>query len=236
MGSPHTSSGMAWALGLFTEALTAGSASEQAEGLRTLLKLQCGDGLMHESVHVDNLQQCTRKWFEVGWVNVWVLGQGNGCRAGCSCPALGLALLQSLQLCHTHTLPPTASTRALSPTSAVLQWANAMLVVSVEQLLGIDCDDAAQAYHLARVKVRGRVLLWRGWACTGSLHFIIPDATALYVLSADCLTSCCLPAHLAGLLAACLPACLPTWLPARLPACPPPLPLCRTARTRMAAR
>ena len=99
----------------------------------------------------------------------------------------------------------------------MLQWANAMLVVSVEQLLGIDCDDAAQAYHLARVKVRGRVLLWRGWACTGSLHFIIPDATALYVLSADCLTSCCLPAHLAGLLAACLPACLPTWLPAYLP-------------------
>ena len=98
MGSPHTSSGMAWALGLFTEALTAGSASEQAEGLRTLLKLQCGDGLMHESVHVDNLQQCTRKWFEVGgwvaggagggWVPCW-WGMGLGhWRADCSSTAL----------------------------------------------------------------------------------------------------------------------------------------------------
>ena len=27
--------------------------------------MQCGDGLMHESVHVDNLTACTRKWFEV---------------------------------------------------------------------------------------------------------------------------------------------------------------------------
>ncbi|EFN60034.1 hypothetical protein CHLNCDRAFT_49501 [Chlorella variabilis] len=66
------------------------SPQDQAQGLRTLLKLQCGDGLMHESVHVDNTRQCTRKWFE---------------------------------------------------------WANALLVVSVERLLGYDCDDAAQAYH-----------------------------------------------------------------------------------------
>jgi meiotically up-regulated gene 157 (Mug157) protein len=68
MGSPHTSSRFAWALGIYTEVLTATTPEEKAAGLRTLLKLQCGDGLMHESVHVDNLKQCTRKWFEVGGV------------------------------------------------------------------------------------------------------------------------------------------------------------------------
>ncbi|PSC74838.1 glycosyl hydrolase [Micractinium conductrix] len=97
MGSPHTSDRMAWALGIYTEVLTASSPEEQAEGLKLLLKLQCGDGLMHESVHVDDLNQCTRKWFE---------------------------------------------------------WANALLVVSVEQLLGYDCDAAAQAFHLGYVAAR----------------------------------------------------------------------------------
>lgn len=47
------------------QVLTSTSPEDQAAGLRTLLKMQCGDGLMHESVHVDNLKACTRKWFEV---------------------------------------------------------------------------------------------------------------------------------------------------------------------------
>eukprot|EP00887_Chlorella_sp_A99_P007759 scaffold20.g7759.t1 len=98
MGSPHTPPGMVWALGLFTEALTATAPAEQAAGLRTLLKLQCGDGLMHESVHVDDLKRCTRRWFE---------------------------------------------------------WANALLVASVEQLLGLDCDAAAVAFHAAVVEASG---------------------------------------------------------------------------------
>lgn len=67
MGSPHTSHGMAWALGTLSEALTATTAEDRAEKLRLLLKLQCGDGLMHESIHVDKLDRCTRKWFE--WAN-----------------------------------------------------------------------------------------------------------------------------------------------------------------------
>lgn len=97
MGSPHTSQNMAWALGIYTEVLTATTPEEKAEGLKTLLKLQCGDGLMHESVNVNDLKQCTRKWFE---------------------------------------------------------WANALLVVSVEQLLGYDCDASAQAFHLGYVQAR----------------------------------------------------------------------------------
>ena len=50
-----------------------------------------------------------------------------------------------------------------------------MLVVSVEQLLGIDCDDAAQAYHLARVKVGGCAFWGRlggGW---GGGHALAPS-------------------------------------------------------------
>lgn len=33
-----------------------------------------------------------------------------------------------------------------------LQWANALLAISVEQLLGYDCDDAAEAIHRASIK------------------------------------------------------------------------------------
>ena len=92
MGSPHTTYGMAWALGTLSEALTATTAEDRAEKLRLLLKLQCGDGLMHESIHVDQLNECTRKWFE---------------------------------------------------------WANALSVVAIEQLVGIDCDAAAEVHHRA---------------------------------------------------------------------------------------
>jgi hypothetical protein len=65
MGSPHTEYGMAWALGTLSEALTATDPEERAEKLRLLLKLQCGDGLMHESINVDVPARCTRRWFEV---------------------------------------------------------------------------------------------------------------------------------------------------------------------------
>ena len=67
LGSPHTPSGMAWALGTLSEAMTAKNPSEKAEKLRLLLKLQCNDGLMHESVHVSNANRCSRRWFE--WAN-----------------------------------------------------------------------------------------------------------------------------------------------------------------------
>lgn len=35
-----------------------------------------------------------------------------------------------------------------------VQWANALLAISVEQLLGYDCDDAAEAIHRASIKAR----------------------------------------------------------------------------------
>lgn len=67
MGSPHTAAGMAWALGTLSELMTADTAEERAEKLRLLLKLQCKDGLMHESINVNNLDSCTRRWFEVSY-------------------------------------------------------------------------------------------------------------------------------------------------------------------------
>lgn len=67
LGSQHTSTNMVWALGIFSEALTATSTEGKARILRDLIKLQCQDGLMHESINVNDLTKCTRKWFE--WAN-----------------------------------------------------------------------------------------------------------------------------------------------------------------------
>lgn len=67
LGSPHTATKMVWALGIFSEALTSASIDAKASHLTNLIKLQCKDGLMHESIHVDDLSRCTRKWFE--WAN-----------------------------------------------------------------------------------------------------------------------------------------------------------------------
>ena len=99
MGSPHTSQGMAWALGTLSEAFTAPTPADRAATLRLLLKLQCGDGLMHESINVNNLEQCTRRWFE---------------------------------------------------------WANALLTVAAEHLVGLDCDAEAERRHRDAVAQRER--------------------------------------------------------------------------------
>ena len=82
MGSPHTARNMAWALGTLSEALTAKTAEERAEKVRLLLKLQCNDGLMHESINVNNLGACTRKWFE--WANSLLVTVAEHL-VGCDC-------------------------------------------------------------------------------------------------------------------------------------------------------
>lgn len=53
------------------QALTSNDLEEQAYILRTMLKLQCGNGLMHESVSTQNLAQCTRPVFE--WANAMLV-------------------------------------------------------------------------------------------------------------------------------------------------------------------
>jgi meiotically up-regulated gene 157 (Mug157) protein len=56
-----------WPLATAVEALTAPrhNASRQASLLAALLKMAAGNGLLHESVHVDNTQQFSRA--EFGW-------------------------------------------------------------------------------------------------------------------------------------------------------------------------
>lgn len=49
IGSPHTPARMAWPLALAVQGLTSSGAAKRAGVLRTLLMLQCGNGLMHES-------------------------------------------------------------------------------------------------------------------------------------------------------------------------------------------
>mmetsp|Transcript_33965 Transcript_33965/g.85186 ORF Transcript_33965/g.85186 Transcript_33965/m.85186 type:complete len:715 (+) Transcript_33965:1-2145(+) len=86
--SPHTPAGQVWHLGWITQGLTTDSPEERVSMLRNLMKAQCGNNLMHETVNVNNPSRCTRNWFE---------------------------------------------------------WANAMLVVFVENSLGESCDAYAQS-------------------------------------------------------------------------------------------
>jgi uncharacterized protein len=67
LGSPHTPRGYVWPLAVMVGALTDVSPAVKAEAFRTLLRSQCGNGLMHESVAADNGAACTRDWFE--WAN-----------------------------------------------------------------------------------------------------------------------------------------------------------------------
>lgn len=70
------------------QGLTSNDLEEQAYILRTMLKLQCGNGLMHESVSTQNLAQCTRPVFE--WANAMLV------RHACSsCPAPAHQWLQA---------------------------------------------------------------------------------------------------------------------------------------------
>jgi meiotically up-regulated gene 157 (Mug157) protein len=83
VGSPHTPQRHAWPLAVMARALTAADASEAAQSIKFLLRMRCGDGLMHESVHVDQPERCTRPSFE--WANtlyvqlVWTIFSEDLC-------------------------------------------------------------------------------------------------------------------------------------------------------------
>lgn len=97
LGSPHTYARYVWPLATAVEALTTDSQPKQLELLKMLLKMAKGNGLVHESVNVDNPTMFSR-------------------------PEFG--------------------------------WANAMLVVAVEQLLGVDCDVEAEGHRLDSIGER----------------------------------------------------------------------------------
>ena len=70
IGSEHTIPGFVWPIALVTEAMT-DSPEKKAEVLKMLLKTQCRNGLMHESVNSNNVQDCTRPEFE--WANAMLV-------------------------------------------------------------------------------------------------------------------------------------------------------------------
>ena len=116
MGTPHTPEMYVWPLAHMVRALTSADPVEQARLIEALLLMQCGDGLMHESVHAGVVSKCTRPHFE---------------------------------------------------------WANAMLVVTVEQILGWDCEVAGQEEFMKGIeeRERGRRRGWWGWWLRGREEF-----------------------------------------------------------------
>jgi meiotically up-regulated gene 157 (Mug157) protein len=66
IGSAHTPGSNVWPMSMIMDALTTGDANRRVQIARMLLKSQCGNGVMHESINTDSLT-CTRMWFE--WAN-----------------------------------------------------------------------------------------------------------------------------------------------------------------------
>jgi hypothetical protein len=97
LGSPHTEPDFVWPLATAVDALTTANATRQLELLGLLLKMAAGNGLVHESVHVDYTTRFSR-------------------------PEFG--------------------------------WANAMTVVMLEHLLGVDCDMEAEKHRLKAIAER----------------------------------------------------------------------------------
>jgi hypothetical protein len=97
LGSPHTEPDFVWPLATAVDALTTSNVTRQLELLGLLLKMAAGNGLVHESVHVEYTTRFSR-------------------------PEFG--------------------------------WANAMTVVMLEHLLGVDCDVEAEKFRLKSIAER----------------------------------------------------------------------------------
>lgn len=67
LGSPHTPTGWVWPLGMITQAMTASTAGEVAEGIEELRALDGARGLFYESVDPNRPWHYTRS--EFGWAN-----------------------------------------------------------------------------------------------------------------------------------------------------------------------
>ena len=93
LGSPHTPRGYVWPLAVMVDALTSDDAEKRANALRSLLKAQCGNGLMHESVHHSEGTACTREWFE--WANaIFVVLYEDTLKERCDAEAEGNRLAE----------------------------------------------------------------------------------------------------------------------------------------------
>lgn len=68
IGSSHTWDGWIWPIALSMQGLTSTSEEEKVKLLDTLVSIDAGTHLMHESVNVNNPQEFTRPWFS--WSNM----------------------------------------------------------------------------------------------------------------------------------------------------------------------
>jgi meiotically up-regulated gene 157 (Mug157) protein len=66
-GGPHIGLDMVWPMSLVMQGLTSTSDKEIKQCLDSLQHCHAGTGFMHESVHKDNPEKFTRKWF--AWAN-----------------------------------------------------------------------------------------------------------------------------------------------------------------------
>jgi uncharacterized protein len=66
-GGPHIGLDMVWPMSLVMQGLTSASDKEIKQCLDSLQHCHAGTGFMHESVHKDNPEKFTRKWF--AWAN-----------------------------------------------------------------------------------------------------------------------------------------------------------------------
>ncbi|HCE43630.1 MAG TPA: metal-independent alpha-mannosidase [Lentisphaeria bacterium] len=67
IGGPHVGEKKIWPLGLVMQALTSTDKKEILYCLKTLKNTHAGTGFIHESFHVDNPEDFSRKWF--AWAN-----------------------------------------------------------------------------------------------------------------------------------------------------------------------
>jgi Metal-independent alpha-mannosidase (GH125) len=76
------------------QALTSSDPLERAQVARQLLQMQCGNGLMHESVSAANPRRCTRPWFE--WANAMLVVLAGAGRFGLrveGCPSCTVCVI-----------------------------------------------------------------------------------------------------------------------------------------------
>jgi hypothetical protein len=67
IGGPHTGADTIWPMSIILQAITSTDDREIASCIETLRKTHGGTGFMHESIHKDDANQFTRKWF--AWAN-----------------------------------------------------------------------------------------------------------------------------------------------------------------------
>ena len=67
IGGPHIGYDMAWPMSIMMKAFTSENEAEIKECIELLMRTDAGTGFMHESFHVDDPMNFTRKWF--AWQN-----------------------------------------------------------------------------------------------------------------------------------------------------------------------